>query len=245
MKTVLYLFFVSLCTLSASSQTMQDIVGEWQFYTIKIDPEKITDKTQSGVELMSSMKLKFNADKTAVLSVIGMTEQARWELNGKNIEYKDIQGKDHIYTIAGFEKNFLTLEKNNKTLVFSRVGADVPPAPILKPQKKYAIATASQLAKKWYLKQRPAPANLTDVQKEAFAEMLSGSYIELKLNDKCALQLGDKKEKGQWNLNDKKNGITSTFKNLPKELYIVRVNATDLVLTEARNDDEWIFSAIE
>jgi hypothetical protein len=75
--------------------------------------------------------------------------------------------------------------------------------------------------------------------------MLSGSYIELKLNSKCVLQLGDKKENGQWNLNDKKNGITSTFKNLPKELYIIRVTATDLVLAETSNDDEWIFSTIE
>lgn len=230
---------------SANSQTVQDIIGEWQFYTIKIEPEKITEKTQAGVELMSSMKLKFNADKTAVLGVMGMTEQARWELNGKNIEYKDIQSKDHIYTIVGFEKNFLTLEKNNKTFVFSRAGADVPPAPVLKPLKKYAIATTPQLAKKWYLKQRPAPANLTEAQKEAFAEMLSGSYIELKPNGKCVLQLGDKKENAQWNINDKKNGITFTFKNFPKELYIIKATTTDLVLVEANSDDEWVFSTVE
>lgn len=245
MKTFIYSFFTCLCMLTANSQTVQDIIGEWQFYTIKIDPEKITEKTQSGVELMSSMKLKFNTDKTAVLGVMGMTEQARWELNGKNIEYKDIQGKDHIYTIVGFEKNFLTLEKNNKTLVFSRVGADVPPAPVLKPQRKYAIATTPQLAKKWYLKQRPAPANLTEAQKEAFAEMLSGSYIELKPNGKCVLQLGNKKENAQWNINDKKNGIMSTFKNFPKELYILKATTTDLVLVEANSDDEWVFSTVE
>lgn len=245
MKTFLYSFFTFLCMFSANSQTVQDIIGEWQFYTIKIDPEKITEKTQAGIELMNSMKLQFNADKATVLSVMGMTEQARWELNGKNIEYKDIQGKDHIYTIVDFEKNFLTLEKNNKTLVFSRVGADVPPAPVLKPQKKYVIGTTLMLAKKWYLKQRPAPANLTEAQKEAFAEMLSGSYIELKPNGKCILQLGDKKENAQWNLNDIKNGITSTFKNLPKEFYIVRVTATDLVLSEANSDEEWIFSTVE
>lgn len=245
MKTLYYFFLISIFAFSANAQTADDIIGEWQYYTLKVDPGTKAGAQEAATAVMSTMVFKFNSDKTYTFSLMGMTENGKWDVKDKTLEFESNEGSAYDFPILDVEKNLLTLDKDKFSVTLSRVGANVPPPPVVKPEKTYATATAPQLVKKWYLKQRPAPANLTEAQMEAIAETLSGSYIEFKANGKCTLQLGDKKETGQWNINNKANGITVTLKNLPKELYFTKVTTTDLIVNEVDNDDEWIFSTIE
>ena len=245
MKILLLTFFIGFVTISIA-QTPGEIVGDWQFYTVKSDADTPTEKLDRAAALINSMVLKLNADKTYSMAFMGLSENGKWELKEKKIEFTTSDEKSYGYDILSFEKNLLTLDQKKFAIVLSRVGAKVPP-PHSEPKSKktYVTACTPQLTKKWFLKSCPAPENFTDAQKDAYAEMLSGSYIEFKTNGKCTLQLGDKKETGQWNLNPDKNGITTTLKNLPTAMYLIKINATDLVITEADSYDDWIFSAVE
>lgn len=247
MKTFYYSFILFIYALTVNAQTAEDIIGEWQYYSLTVQPGTKAGAQEAATSIMSTMGLKLNNDKTYTFSLMGMTENGKWDIKNKAIEFVSNQasGSGYNFPILSVEKNLLTLDKDQFKVTLSRVGSDVPPPPVVKPEKIYTTATVPQLTKKWYLKQRPAPANLTEAQMEAFAESLSGSYIEFKTNGKCTLQLGDKKETGQWNVNDKNNGVAVTLKNLPKELFFTKVTPTDLVVNEADNDDVWIFSTTE
>lgn len=245
MKRLLLTFFIGFVTICIA-QTSEEIVGDWQFYTLKSDADTPTEKLDRAAALMNTMVLKLNTDKTYSMAFMGLSETGKWELKDKMIKFTTNDGKSYGYDILAFEKNLLTLDQKKFAIVLSRVGAKVPPPHSEpKPKKKYVTAYTPQLTKKWYLKSCPAPENFTDAQKDAYAEMLSGSYIEFKTNGKCTLQLGDKKEAGQWNLNLDKNGITTTLKNIPIVMYFIKINATDLVITEADSHDDWIFSVVE
>lgn len=244
MKTLLLSFLVCI-TLSATAQTTDDLIGNWQFYTIKTPPGTTKSQFDGATSIMGSMKMQLNADKSYTINMMGMTEKGRWELKDKEIFLVVSTGKSYSFTITAFEKNLLTIDKEKFAIVLSKVGTDLPPPPAFKEEKIYTKANMSQLSKKWFLKQCPAPANMTDKQKEAFGEMLSGSYIELKANGKCTMQLGNKTENGQWQLNKNSNGITTTLKNLPKEINFTKVTASDLVAEEAAKGEEWVFSNSE
>jgi|GEM_PF-3237841 len=245
MKTLLLSLFIGF-TILCNAQTEQEIAGDWQFYTVKSDTDIPTEKLDRAAALMNTMVLKLNTDKTYAMAFMGLSETGKWELKEKKIEFTTSDNKSYGYDILAFEKNLLTLDQKKFAIVLSRVGAKVPPPHSEpKPKKIYVTAYTPQLTKKWYLKSCPAPENFTDTQKDAFGEMLSGSYIEFKTNGKCTLQLGDKKETGQWNLNPDKNGITTTLKNIPTAMYFIKINATDLVITEADSYDDWIFSVVE
>lgn len=245
MKKLLLHVIVGLFSFIATAQTTADLTGSWQFYTIKTKRGTTKSQYDGAVSIMGTMSLQLNADKTSITSLMGMKEQGQWEVKNNTLVFTSPTDKTSSFKITAYEKNIVTLDKDKFEILLSRVGADVPPPPSFKEERVYATANAAQLTKKWYLKQRPAPENLTEKQKEAFGEMLSGSYVELKANGKCTLQLGDKKETGQWNLNEKKNGITTTLKNMPKEAYFIKATTTELIVTEADSADEWIFSSVE
>lgn len=244
MKTLLLSFLVCI-TLSATAQTTDDLIGKWQFYTIKTPPGTTKSQFDGATSIMGSMKMQLNADKSYTIKMVGMTEKGRWELQDKEIFLVVSTGKSYSFSIKAFEKNLLTIDQQKFTTVLSRVGANVPPPPAFKEEKIYTKANMAQLSKKWFLKQCPAPANMTDKQKEAFGEMLSGSYMELQPNGKCTMQLGEKKENAQWQLNQAGNGIVTTFKNMPKEINFTKVTVSDLVGDDAITGEEWVFSTIE
>ena len=234
-----------LCSLTANSQTTEEIIGNWQFYTIRTQPGTTLSQYNGATSIMGSMTMQLNADKSYIMSLMGMNEKGQWELKGKEIVFHTSDGKSYSFPIVAYDTNLMTLDKQKLAIVVSREGANVPPPPPFKEEKIYTKVTAAQLSKKWYLKQRPVPANMTDKQKEAFGEMLSGSYAELKVNGKCTMQLGDKTENGQWQLNQNSNGIITTLKNLPKEINFTKVTASDLVAEDPVTGDEWVFSTIE
>ncbi len=244
MKKLLHLALLLFPFISIS-QTTEDLTGSWKFYTIKTQPGTTRSQYDGASSILGSMVMQLNVDKTYAITAMGISEEGQWELKNKEILFNTSAGKSYTFVITAFEKNLVTIDKSKFGVVLSRAGADVPPPPPFKEEKLYATATTAQLTKKWYLKQRPAPTNLTEKQKEAFGEMLSGSYVELKANGTCTLLLGDKKESGQWSLNEKKNGITTTLKNMPKETYFIKATTTELIITEADSADEWIFSTIE
>jgi hypothetical protein len=242
----IFILSILMCLSAAGmAQTAQELTGNWQFYTIKTRPGTKKSQYDGATSIMGSMMMQLNADKSYTINMMGMTEKGQWEVKNKEIVFTVGTGKSYAFTIIAFEKNLLTIDQEKFTTVLSRVGADVPPPPSFKEEKIYAKVTSAQVSKKWYLKQCPAPANMTDKQKEAFGEMLSGSYVELKANGKCTMQLGDKTENGQWQLNQNSNGITTTLKNLPKEINFTKLTASDLVAEDPAKGEEWVFSTIE
>lgn len=57
------------------------------------------------------------------------------------------------------------------------------------------------------LKTKTAAANLTQAQKEALGEFLSGSYIEFKANDKYTAIMGSITENGYWKQDENNTAI--------------------------------------
>jgi hypothetical protein len=246
MKTLLLSLLLYITAFTAIAQSVKDVVGNWEFYTVKADENTSAEKMEKAAGLMSSMTLNLNEDKTYTMAFMGLNETGKWEVKDKKIEFTTDAGKSYSFDILAVEKNLLTLDQKKFAIVLSRAGAKVPPPHFEpKPKKTYVTAYTPQLTKKWHLKSCPAPQNLTTAEKEAFGEMLAGSYLELKTNGKCTLQFGDKKQNGQWQLNADKNGITTTLTNIPATLYFIKVTSTDLVITEADSYDDWYFSIVE
>ncbi|MCO6149533.1 hypothetical protein [Flavobacterium sp. NRK1] len=232
------------------AQTVQDVIGDWEFYSLEVKESEAKPQEAKAklTPLMNSMKIKLNSDKSYESSLLGITETGRWDIKDKNIEFITNDGKMYGYPITAYEKNKLTLDHTKIYLILSRVGAGLPSAQMAAtPHEKsnYQVITPNIITKKWFLKQRPAPANLTEKQKEDFGEMLSGSYIEFSPNNKCILQLGSKKENGQWTLNNTKTGVKTTFKNIPAQWMFIKVSASDLIIEDASSHEQWVFSSIE
>ncbi|MHA3787804.1 hypothetical protein ACX0HA_06285 [Flavobacterium hauense] len=244
MKNLL-LTFLLIYSFTASSQTTEEIIGNWQFYTIRTQPGTTLSQYNGATSIMGSMTMQLNADKSYIMSLMGMNEKGQWELKGKEIVFHTSDGKSYSFPIVAYETNLMTLDKQKLAIVVSREGANVPPPPAFKEEKSYTKVTAAQVSKKWYLKQFPSPANMTEKQKEAFGEKMSGSYVEFKTNGKYSLQVGDKKENGTWSLNPKNDGIITGSKNMPKEAFVKSITATELVVIDSETDEEWIYSTIE
>ncbi|MDV6166921.1 hypothetical protein R1T16_00685 [Flavobacterium sp. DG1-102-2] len=253
MKNLLLSLFIGLYTFTISAQSVSDVTGDWKFYTIIVPDGVSNGKKEAASTMMSSMTMLLKADKTYSITLINITETGKWTVKNKRLEFTTGDNKSYGYPITSFEKNLITLNFEDKfSLVLARIGANVPPPPVTSaaetlqlPKKTYVKATTAQLSKKWYLKQCPAPANMTEKQKEDFGEMLAGSYLELKANGKGTFQLGDKKENGQWQLNAEKDGLTSSFNNLPKELNFTKITAIDLIADDKATGEAWIFSIVE
>ena len=234
-----------LCSLTANSQTTEEIIGNWQFYTIKTQPGTTLSQYNGATSIMGSMTMQLNADKSYIMSLMGMTEKGQWELKGKEIVFNTSDGKSYSFPIAEYETNLMTLDKEKLAIVVSREGANIPPPPVFKEMPVLVKVTTAQVSKKWYLKQFPAPAGMTEKQKEAFGERMAGSYVEFKTNGKYSLQVGDKKENGTWSLNPKSDGIITGSKNIPKEAFVKSITATELVVIDSETDEEWMYSTAE
>jgi hypothetical protein len=123
---LLSLLFYSLI---ASSQTESDIIGSWQFYTLKKPTSDRTELYKAAMTLLGTMELQLNPDKTYIKSFRGTPETGQWELRGKEIFFTPPTGKNSSYTIAALENNLLTVNMNTISVMLSKVGADVPPPP--------------------------------------------------------------------------------------------------------------------
>lgn len=124
--SLLSLLFYSLI---ASSQTESDIIGSWQFYTLKKPTSDRTELYKAAMTLLGTMELQLNPDKTYIKSFRGTPETGQWELRGKEIFFTPPTGKNSSYTIAALENNLLTVNMNTISVMLSKVGADVPPPP--------------------------------------------------------------------------------------------------------------------
>lgn len=245
MKKLVLELTLLLCSLIAGAQTTQDLIGDWKFYTIKTPPDTKKSQYDGATSIMGSIAIHLNADKSYSINFMGMTEKGQWELKDKEIAFTTSDGKNYSFTLTAYEKNLITIDKQKFTVVLSRVGADVPPPPAFKEVPVLVKVTTAQVAKKWYLKQFPAPANMTEKQKEAFGEKMAGSYVEFKPNGKYSLFTGSTTETGKWSFNPESNGIIAGGKNMPRTCLIKKISATELTVIDSETDEEWMYSTIE
>jgi hypothetical protein len=239
--SLLFLFIIA----KNFAQTDKDIIGEWQFYDFGEDANIDEAKRATGAGLFSSMQFNFNADKTYTASILSITEQGTWKLNGQVVEFTTQAGNKYHYNVLKFEKNILTLDFKGKPIQLGRKGVTLPPPG---PKAKIAVyvrTSKAQLCKKWYLKQKTAPENMTPQQMEAFGEMLSGSYIEFKNNGGYISQIGDTKENGKWRFDEGDTAVITQKGSEAKYWHILKVTATDLVLVYGDTNEEWTFSTFE
>ncbi len=238
---VLFFYFIG------SSQTPQDLVGDWQFYTIKTLPDTKQSQYDAAVSVMGGMALHLNADKSYSIRLLGMTEEGHWELKDMEIALSTSAGKNYSFTLTAVEKNLITIDKQKFKVVLSRTGADVPPPPVFRERPVFPKITAAQVAKKWYLKQFPAPANMTEKQKEDYGEKMSGSFVEFKANGKYTSQIGTKITNGKWHLNPEQDGILTLPAGSNVEILnlIKSVTSTELISLDKETYEEWLYSTIE
>lgn len=244
MKKLLLLILL-FCGLNATAQSVANLTGEWEYYNLEVPADAKPGMKEKLLPFFGSMYCKLNADNTYVFSMLGITETGKWSIRDKKLELTKDEGRTYNYPIENFENNLLRLKREDATIVLSRVGATVPPPASAKAVKNYAKANKTQVSKKWFMKQRPAPVNMTEVQKEAFAEALSGSYIDLKPNGKYTLETGSKKENGNWSLSDEGTAIITGSKNMPAKAFIKSVSGTELVIADSETDEEWVYSTVE
>lgn len=121
---LLSLLFYSLI---ASSQTESDIIGSWQFHTLKKPTSDRTELYKAAMTLLGTMELQLNPDKTYIKTFRGKPETGQWELRGKEIFFTPPTGKNTSYVIAALENNLLTVNMNTISVMLSKVGANVPP----------------------------------------------------------------------------------------------------------------------
>lgn len=121
---LLSLLFYSLI---ASSQTESDIIGSWQFYSLKNPTSDRKELYDASMKLLGTMELQLNPDKTYIKSFRGTPETGQWELRGKEIFFTPPTGKNSSYVIAALENNLLTVNMNTISVMLSKVGTDVPP----------------------------------------------------------------------------------------------------------------------
>jgi hypothetical protein len=247
MKKLVLQLTLLLCSLIAGAQTTQDLIGGWKFYTIKTPPGTTKSQYDGATSIMGSIAIHLNADKSYAINLMGMTEKGRWELKDKEIAFTTSDGKNYSFTVTSYEKNLITIDKQKFTVVLSRVGADVPPPPAFREVPVLAKVTTAQVAKKWYLKEFPAPPNMTEKQKEEYGERMSGSFVEFKANGQYTSQIGTKKTSGKWHLNPENNGILTlpAGSNVEILTLIKSVNPTELISVDKETFEEWMYSTIE
>lgn len=242
MKKLLLLSLL-FCGLTATAQTVADLTGEWEYYNLEVPADAKPGMKEKLQPFFGSMHAKLNADATYTFSMLGISETGKWEIKDKKLELTKDEGKTYNYLIAGFEKNIIKLNRDGATIVLSRVGAVVPPPP--SETNNYVKISTAQIAKKWFLKQRPAPANMTEKQKDEFGEMLSGSFVEFKQNGNYSLQTGYTKQSGKWSFTPDSTGIITGSKDMPRQAFVKSISATGLIIVDSETDEEWIYSTVE
>ena len=236
----LLLFFISAATFA---QTASDIIGEWQFIAIKTDEGVTATKKSAAESFLNGMAYNFNTDNTYTGTALGMAEKGNWKLNGKIVDLTTDMDKKYFIEILDFSKDMLTIQLKSMKLIFARAGSEAAKDPATAIRKaSYVTATKTQLSQKWYLTGKSAPENLSQTQKEALAEQLAGSYLNLNANGKYISDSSGKIENGSWSLTPDNKALITKKGSANKLWHIVKITPTDLTLDLDGTNEEWTFT---
>ncbi|KGO94895.1 lipocalin family protein [Flavobacterium subsaxonicum] len=246
MKNLLSILILFYFTSTAYSQTANDIVGNWQFSAIA-ESAKLDDSKKATVSsLLQGLTFNFTSDNKFTASILGIAENGTWLLKGKSIELQNDKGSGYTIEILDYKKDLITLKLKSMQFVMARAGsqAALPVAPTNK-AVGYVSATKAQVSKKWFLTSKTAPDNLTQKQKDALGELLSGSYTQLKVNGTYTVEISGITETGTWKLAENNTAIITRKGTDSKLWHIVKIAPTQLVLVLGNTDEEWTFSTEE